>query len=125
MDMSAVMQSVIASGPEIIVILGACMLLMVGLIAEKRYGRLLVGATLAVIIAAAATTFALAGTPRTAYGGMFVIDDFAIFFKMVLYLATGLTVLMSGRYLEEEAIARTEYYVLLLFALSGMMIMPP
>jgi len=123
MDMSAVKQSVMASGPEIIVVLGACMLLMVGLIAEKRYGRLLVGASLAVVIAAAATTFALAGVPRTAYGGMFVIDDFAIFFKMVLYLATGLTVLMSGRYLEEEAIARSEYYALLLFALSGMMIM--
>ena len=123
MDMNAVMQSVIASGPEIIVILGACVLLMAGLIAEKRYGRLLVGATLAVVIAAAAATFALAGAPRTVYGGMFVIDDFAIFFKMVLYLATGLTVLMSGRYLEEEAIARSEYYALLLFALSGMMIM--
>ena len=123
MDMSAVIQSVIASGPEIIVVAGACVLLMVGLIAEKRYGRLLVGATLAVVIAAAAATFALAGAPRTAYGGMFVIDDFAVFFKVVLYLATGLTVLMSGRYLEEEAIARSEYYALLLFALSGMMIM--
>jgi NADH-quinone oxidoreductase subunit N len=123
MDTDAILQSVIASGPEIIVIGGACFLLMAGLIAEKRYGRLLVGASLAVVIAAAAATFALAGAPRTAYGGMFVIDDFAIFFKTVLYLATGLTVLMSGRYLEEEAIARSEYYALLLFALSGMMIM--
>ena len=123
MDMDAVLQSVIASVPEIIVVVGACGLLMVSLTAEKRHGRLLVGASLAVVIAAAAATFALAGDPRTAYGGMFVVDDFAIFFKVVLYLATGLTVLMSGRYLKEEAIARSEYYALLLFALSGMMIM--
>ena len=79
MDMNAVIRSVIASGPEIIVIVGACVLLMVGLVAEKRYGRLFVGATLAVVIAAAAATFALAGAPRPASGGMFVIDDFAIF----------------------------------------------
>ena len=80
MDMSAVIQSVIASVPEIIVVVGACVLLMVSLAAEKRYGRLLVGVSLAVVIAAAAATFALAGAPRTVYGGMFVVDDFAIFF---------------------------------------------
>ena len=54
---------------------------------------------------------------------MFVVDDFSVFFKMVFYLATGLCVLMSPRYLEEEDIARGEYYVLMLFALAGMMIM--
>ena len=123
MDISTVLQSVIASVPEIIVIAGACLLLMVSLVADERHGGLLVGITLAVVIAAAAATFVLAGDPRTAYSGMFVVDDFAIFFKSVLYLATGLTVLMSGRYLEEEAIVRGEYYALLLFALSGMMIM--
>jgi NADH-quinone oxidoreductase subunit N len=79
--------------------------------------------SLATVIAAAAATFALAGEPRLVYSGMFVVDDFSVFFKAVFYLATGLCVLMSPRYLEEEDIARGEYYVLLLFALSGMMIM--
>ena len=123
MDMDVVLQSVAASVPEIIVIVGACVLLMITLTAQKRYGPIIVGATLAVVIAAAIATIALSGAPRTAYSGMFVVDDFANFFKAVLYLATGLTVLMSGRYLAEENIHRGEYYVLLLFALSGMMIM--
>jgi NADH-quinone oxidoreductase subunit N len=123
MDMNVVLQSVIASVPEIIVVLGACALLMVPPTVVKRHGPVLVGASLAVVIAAAAATFVLAGTPRTAYGGMFVVDDFAIFFKTVIYLATGLTLLMSARYLEEEDIARSEYYALLLFAMAGMMIM--
>ena len=123
MDMDAVILSVIASVPEIIVIVGACVLLLIAPIRGRRLGPLFFWSSLATVIAAAAATFALAGEPRLVYSGMFVVDDFSVFFKAVFYLATGLCVLMSPRYLEEEDIARGEYYVLLLFALAGMMIM--
>ena len=123
MDIDALILSVIASVPEIIVIVGACVLLMIAPVRGRRFGPMLFWSSLATVIAAAAATFALAGEPRLVYSGMFVVDDFSVFFKAVFYLATGLCVLMSPRYLEEEDIARGEYYVLLLFALSGMMIM--
>ena len=123
MDIDAIILSVIASVPEIIVIVGACVLLMIAPVRGRRVGPMLFWSSLATVIAAAAATFALAGEPRLVYSGMFVVDDFSVFFKAVFYLATGLCVLMSPRYLEEEDIARGEYYVLLLFALSGMMIM--
>ena len=123
MDIDAIILSVIASVPEIIVIVGACVLLMIAPVRGRRFGPMLFWSSLATVIAAAAATFALAGEPRLVYSGMFVVDDFSVFFKAVFYLATGLCVLMSPRYLEEEDIARGEYYVLLLFALSGMMIM--
>ncbi|HIN22082.1 MAG TPA: NADH-quinone oxidoreductase subunit N [Rhodospirillales bacterium] len=123
MDIDAIILSVIASVPEIIIIVGACVLLMIAPVRGRRFGPLLFWSSLATVIAAAAATFALAGEPRLVYSGMFVVDDFSVFFKAVFYLATGLCVLMSPRYLEEEDIARGEYYVLLLFALSGMMIM--
>ena len=123
MDIDAIILSVIASVPEIIIIVGACVLLMIAPVRGRRFGPMLFWSSLATVIAAAAATFALAGEPRLVYSGMFVVDDFSVFFKAVFYLATGLCVLMSPRYLEEEDIARGEYYVLLLFALSGMMIM--
>ena len=123
MDIDAIILSVIASVPEIIIIVGACVLLMIAPVRGRRFGPLFFWSSLATVIAAAAATFALAGEPRLVYSGMFVVDDFSVFFKAVFYLATGLCVLMSPRYLEEEDIARGEYYVLLLFALSGMMIM--
>jgi len=123
MDIDAIILSVIASVPEIIIIVGACVLLMIAPVRGRRFGPLLFWSSLATVIAAATATFALAGEPRLVYSGMFVVDDFSVFFKAVFYLATGLCVLMSPRYLEEEDIARGEYYVLLLFALSGMMIM--
>ena len=123
MDMDAIILSVIASVPELIVIVGACVLLLFTPVLGRRFGPLLFWSSLATVIAAAAATFMLAGEPRPVYSGMFVVDDFSVFFKAVFYLATGLCVLMSPRYLEEEDIARGEYYVLLLFALAGMMIM--
>ena len=44
----------------------------------------------------------LAGEVRPAYTGMFIADRFAAFFKVVFYLATVLTFLLSRRYAEIE-----------------------
>ena len=106
MDMDAIILSVIASVPELIVIVGACVLLLFTPVLGRRFGPLLFWSSLATVIAGATATFALAGDQRLVYSGMFVVDNFSVFFKMLFYLATGLTVLMSARYLEEEAIAR-------------------
>ena len=126
MTREALFQSVIASLPEIIVIVGACLLLILGELA-RRDGRvkdwLLASASIAIVVAAALATIALGGEAREAYAGMFIADRFAAFFKVVFYLATILTFLLSRKYAEIEGIETSEYYVLLLFALCGMMIM--
>ena len=123
MDKQAIIQSIIISSPEIIVILGACLLLAVALTESKYKLAILTGLSLAVIVLAATVTAVLSTGPQSAYGGTFVVDGFANFFKAVFYLATALTILMSGRYVVEEGIAEGEYHALILFALSGMMIM--
>lgn len=123
MDMTVITQSIIASGPEIIIIIGACVALMLALVPRPNQDALLVGLSVGMIALAALMTFYLADYPQTAYAGMFVVDDFSTFFKMMLYLGTALTILMSSRYLVKEGVVRGEYYVLLLFALVGTMIM--
>lgn len=123
MTASLLFQSVLASLPEIVVVVGACALLILGQLLPKGQGYFLVWASVAVVLAAALATLLLAGEVRPAYSGMFVADRFAVFFKGVFYLATVLTFLLSRKYAEIEGIESSEYYVLLLFALSGMMIM--
>ena len=123
MTPAALLASVLASLPEIIVITGACVLLIVGLFVPKDRGDILVWASIATIAAAAAATLALTGAVRPAYSGMFVVDGFASFFKVLFYIATAITLLLSRKYAEVEQIEKSEYYILLLFALSGMMIM--
>lgn len=123
MDLTVIKSSVLASGPEIIVILGACVALMLSLVPRPGQGGLLAGLSLLMIALAAMMSLTLGQHPQTAYAGMFVVDSFSTYFKMLLYLGTALTILMSTSYLTAENVAKGEYYVLLLFALSGAMIM--
>jgi NADH-quinone oxidoreductase subunit N len=123
MTNAALFQSILASLPEIVVITGACILLILGQFTRTKHGNFLVLASVAVVLIAALGTLIPAGEGRSAYAGMFVADRFAVFFKVLFYLATGLTFLLSRKYAEIEGIGSSEYYVLLLLALSGMMIM--
>ncbi|RWK44258.1 NADH-quinone oxidoreductase subunit N [Mesorhizobium sp.] len=123
MTAATLFQSILASLPEIVVVTGACILLILGQLVPKGQGYFLVWASAATVLVAALATLLLAGEVRPAYSGMFIADRFAVFFKMVFYLSTILTFLLSRKYAEIEEIALSEYYVLLLFALSGMMIM--
>ncbi len=55
--------------------------------------------------------------------GMFVLDAFAGFAKIIILLGLSAAVMLSVTYLYQERIARFEYPVLILFAGLGMMIM--
>ena len=55
--------------------------------------------------------------------GAVVVDNFAVVFRYIFLLGTALTILLSVSYLQREGSARAEYYALLLFATTGMMIM--
>src|SRR4051794_3226324 len=56
-------------------------------------------------------------------GGSFVLDGFSFFMKLLVLVATALTVLLSVRFLEEGNYRASEYYSLLLLATSGMLFM--
>ena len=55
------------------------------------------------------------------FSGMFFLDAFAIFFKVVFLLAGMLAILLSDRYLDRERANSGEYYALVLLAIVGMM----
>lgn len=55
--------------------------------------------------------------------GSFVLDGFSFFWKMLVLIATALTILISIRFLDEGNYRASEYYSLLLLATSGMLFM--
>ena len=59
----------------------------------------------------------------SAFSDLVVVDGYARFWKLLLYGATGLTILMSLPYLKIEGLHLGEYYGFILLALSGMMVM--
>jgi NADH-quinone oxidoreductase subunit N len=70
-----------------------------------------------------AFTLAQSGTQTDAFSGMLMIDGFSVFINL-LVLASGLVaVAVSYDYLRRMGLDRGEYYVLMLFSITGMMLM--
>lgn len=59
--------------------------------------------------------------PEQAFGGMYVLDDLALFFKRFFLVATILVLVMSVEFADRIEAGISEYYALILFALAGMM----
>lgn len=106
------------------VILGwACVLLLVDLfIPKERKGWT---AALAALGLALSLVLSLLqnGQTASAFGGMVAVDGFARFLN-VIFLGSGLLgVALAYDYLKRLGLERGEYYTLLLFTISGMMLM--
>lgn len=63
------------------------------------------------------------GPRQVILAGMFVLDGFSFFWKILVLIATAITVLLSVRFVEAGDYRPGEYYSLLLFASSGMLFM--
>jgi NADH-quinone oxidoreductase subunit N len=83
---------------------------------------LTIGAVLAFTWSLDSATLSVA-TVTSGFGGMFLLDSYSIFFKVLFLVAAILTILVSDRYLEVERAQSGEYYALMLFAVLGMMLM--
>ncbi|HEY8948200.1 MAG TPA: NADH-quinone oxidoreductase subunit NuoN [Rhizomicrobium sp.] len=109
--------------PELIMAVGAMVLLLFGAIRGER-GIALVS-TLAIIVMAAAAWFVvmpISHDPR-AFGGAFVVDDFARFAKILILLGSAATLLMAQDFLVSQGLDKFEFPVLVLLATTGMMLM--
>lgn len=117
------MINVIFSMPEIIVFAGASLLILLDLLLYKNQKHIIGYLALLVIVVAGIGTWLIAGNSVSIFDRMFIVDSYSTFFKMVFYLSTILAILLSINYVKIEDIENGEYYILILFALSGMMIM--
>jgi NADH-quinone oxidoreductase subunit N len=109
--------------PTILLVAWTCVLLLVDLFIPR--GRKGWTALLAAIGLASAlgVTLAQAGQELSAFGGMVVLDGFSSFLN-VLFLASGLlAIAIAYGYLKRTGLERGEYYTLLLFSISGMLLM--
>ena len=117
--------------PEIFLALAAMALLMFGVFQQERDVAAAVRLTRLTIrlgVGALALSMLLVVTiaargPVSAFGNMFLADDYAIFFKVLVLAASALSLLIAQEYLEIQGTARFEYVVLVMLATTGMMLM--
>ena len=109
--------------PVILLVVWACALLLVDLFIPKE--RKWLTAVLAAFGLALALGFTLSqvGRENTGFNDMVVLDGFAVFVNALLLVAGLLGVALAYGYIKRMGIERGEYYTLMLFSLSGMMLM--
>ena len=109
--------------PEMTLICVGLILLLLDLVVRKKEVIAVVG--IAGTLVALYGTYKLYGfyEPQAAFAGMFVLDGYSNFFKLIFYLNVILTICISLKYMAIEKASFGEYYALLMFATTGMMIM--
>ena len=119
-----VMPDLYPASAEIFILVMACVLLLVDLFAGK--GRRWLAYLMAQLTLAGCfgiTFITMDGQGVTTFSNMFVDDLFADFLKLALYPAVAIMLVYSRAYLAARNLDRGEFYLLVLFATLGMMVM--
>jgi NADH-quinone oxidoreductase subunit N len=113
--------------PEIFLLAAGCTILVIDLFLKDGARWVTYALSLAALAGCAfltlAVTAATGGIHATTFNGMFVSDMMASVLKMFTYLAVALCLVYSRTYLADRGLYRGEYFVLVLFATLGMMVM--
>jgi NADH-quinone oxidoreductase subunit N len=109
--------------PEIILSLGAIVLMMVAAFTGRRGAGLTTWASVALL---AVATIALIGPPSNTgmlYGGSLAADGFASFGKALIFPAAAVSIIAAHSWFERDTEHSPEYAVLILFSSVGMAVM--
>ena len=109
--------------PEIVLAIGAMLLLMVGVFRGERATKgVEAGAVLLLLLTGHVIVWLPAGKLVT-FGGSFVVDGFARFLKLLALAGSAVTIVMSSHYLSVEKRGSFEYSILILLSSAGMMML--
>ena len=108
--------------PEIILAVGAMVLLMVGVFSGSRSSSLVTGLAVALLIISGLWLVLVSGE-GVAFGGSFQDDAFAKFMKVLTLIGSITAMVMAVGHAQEEQIDRFEFPVLIVLATLGMMMM--
>ena len=106
------------AAPEIVLALGAMVLLMLGAYGGARAGRLVTVLTVLLLVAAAAV--AAVAPLGMVFKGAFVSDPLAVYSKVAVYLLSAVAVVLGEGWMRRTGIARFEYPVLVVLSAVGM-----
>ena len=107
--------------PELIVVIGAMALLLVGAYGGDKMRPAISLLTGLVLIGAAVAS--ATGPLGTVFQGAFVNDSLAVFAKVAIYLASAVAILLGHGWMQRNNQARFEYPILILLASAGMSMM--
>ncbi|NKB51346.1 MAG: NADH-quinone oxidoreductase subunit NuoN [Rhizobiaceae bacterium] len=108
--------------PELLLGVGAMVLLMVGVFIGDKSTRIVTGLSVALIVLAGIWLIWLPATGE-AFHGAFVMDPFARLMKILVLIGSGVAIAMSVGFARLENFDRFEYPILVVLATLGMLLM--
>ncbi|MBM3219128.1 MAG: NADH-quinone oxidoreductase subunit N [Candidatus Rokubacteria bacterium] len=112
-----------ALAPTLVLLATAVLVLLLDLFPPRNDKTHLAVVSLAGVIGALLTALTRWGRDQRGFRDMVVLDNYALFIDVVICYAVALVILLSIDYLRREGVQTGEYYALVLFSASGMMLM--
>ncbi len=110
--------------PEIFVLSMACTVLMADVFFGKTHQKLAYSLSLLTLAIAVFLSVQFSSeTAQIAFNGLFISDPLSTILKIFIYMISFVVLIYSRQYLVDRNLFKGEYFVLILFAVLGMMIM--
>ena len=119
------MNNIYALAPLLVIVAAALLILILEVFFKKENRNYLAYISLIFLVGCATACVLFWNKAYTYFDGYLFLDNLSLFFCFILVLAAFLVILISMKYLTLQNANHGEYYALLLFALSGMIIMSP
>ena len=114
--------NLVLATPELLLGIGAMVLLMVGVFMGETSTRIVTGLSVALIVLAGIWLIWSPGEGE-AFHGAFVMDPFARLMKILVLIGSGVAIAMSVGFARLENFDRFEYPILVVLATLGMLLM--
>lgn len=109
--------------PEIFMLIAICVIILFDLFVNKKYKKLTYYLTQITLIITGYLAFSLIGENKIILDGNFVLDDISSVLKIFIMGFSFIAVLYTRHYLKTHNILKSEYFLLVLFSILGMMVM--
>ena len=109
--------------PEITLVLGAMVLLMLGVFRGRDASEIISWLSIVLLIVVAGLVLFIPATGKVAFDGAFMIDAFSRFMKFLTLVGSAAVIFMSFDYMRHARLVKFEYPILILLASVGMLMM--
>jgi NADH-quinone oxidoreductase subunit N len=109
--------------PELVLAVGAMVLLMIGAYRGHGTTSLVTGLAVGLLVVVGVLELLLPAGKLTTFNGSFIVDDFARFLKVLALIGSAATLILSTEFLADPSRRIFEYAILVLLSTLGMMVL--
>src|SRR5712672_3446259 len=109
--------------PELVLAVGAMVLLMLGAYRGEGTTKLVTGLAVCLLVVTGVLELLLPAGKLTTFGGSFIVDDFARFLKVLALIGSAATLILSAEFLSDPSRRIFEYSILVVLSTLGMMVL--